>query len=534
MFRRNVKPEAGAMAYYARDFDSWEDIVQFVQSTPELKDYLFLGIAGNGELKFIKRSLLYANAQFVGRTRSGKTALAAMALAVQEMRRKETGLFYIDLKGGAAEFHTLRIEAEKAGLPFRYVTTEGDRASHGYFPLKQVCFNELSQPDQVQAIVQATGVNQSDTEPGTAYFGFINERTISGALAACDSEPSFPGMLAATEGPGAHKRLNMLRRDFENSGAAISRLAQLADCPQLNGGSPSVEKASLDIAKSLTEPHVTYVRGPVIRTPSLARSFVRFLATQIAAAARAIGGAKVQQILMFDEYQGVADPITVGIIKQCVDSNISCWVGHQNFTDLEQGPNSLLDQVSGNVAVRVMFSADRLGKKHLQEVCGERIRRLNSRSESVTENAEGLVSVGVSSSTSELIDKQISDEDVLHLNRTARLGTVEAYPSEGLSDFCGPTFLQFEHMMSHDEYLRRKAMPWPAVNEHTMLGNDVLRKRHESAQHVSRDEFKKRPANPQQATSTPQKRKRKRKHIPPLADAQDLQQLLWDAAQNSE
>lgn len=522
------------MRFYASQFDSWEEIVACVQSKPELRDYLFLGVDRHGELKFLHRDLARANAQFVGRTRSGKTALAALPLAIQEIRRKETGVWFFDPKGSDADFHTLAKESRDAGLEFKYLTVESDRATYGYFPLKQSCWKRMTPPEQTQELVHATGTDHGEVDPGLAYFGGTNVQLFSGVLKSCPSNQTFRKLHDATKGPGAYKRLGMLRRDFENAGAAVSILAQLADCPQMNEGAPRVEAAGLDVERLLGMPHVTYLRAPVTRMPPLSRAFFRFLATQIVSTARGRGGAPVQQILIFDEFQTLAHRVFVEIIKQCVDLRISCWMAHQNFADLEQGVTSMLDQVSGNVAVRVMFSADALGKKHLQEHGGERIRVTKGHSRTISESSDGSVNVAWSSSVQEVIDKQISDDDVLALNLTGRLGTVEAYPAKGLSSFSGPTFLQFLHICSPEEYQRRKTLPWPAPTEETMLGSDAWKSVCVAEQQDAVTAALAPPSTTSLPVAPPVGKKPKRKPQSPVADSSALQQLLWHAARSGD
>lgn len=175
-------------------------------------------------------------------------------------------------------------------------------------------------------------------------------------------------------------------------------------------------------------------------------------------------------MLILDEFHTTASFGIVDIIKQCVDLNVTCCPCHQNLKDLDQGTYSLLDAVQGNSALHVMFSADQHGKKFLQDSGGDRVRWLRSETRQVNENADGTLSISWSFGRQQSFQPQVSNDDVEFLKATSELGVVQAHPNKGLSQFDGPTFLQFLHVTSPGAYERMKKLPWPAVTPETMLG----------------------------------------------------------------
>jgi hypothetical protein len=458
------------VGYHKSQFDSWEEIVSFVQSKPELSDYVFAGIDRLGELRFLHVDHLHSNGHILGGTRYGKTMLVATPLWFQLLRRRNTHIWLLDPKGDDAAFHTAKIECERLGLEFKYFTVESDRATFGYFPLKQESWRKLSLPEKAQQLVMGTGIEYGDVEPGLAYFGILGERLYQEAIRACPNATTFRELFAATEERNAHRRFGMSKRDFENAGAARSHLARLKDIPQLNSGPAGIEASAIAVQAALQTPGVTVIRAPANRVPGIGRASMRLVVSDIVAEARAMGRAPLQQIIVADEFHTLAQRGFVDILKQAVDLNVSTWACHQNLSDLEQGPHSMLDAVKGNVGFRIMLSADELGKKHLQDAGGDRVRWLDSESRSITEHFDGTLSMGWTFSKQQFIDKQVSNDDVLHLNLTSELGTIEAYPSKGLANFRGPTFIQMLHVTTLEEYRRRKALPWPAVTSKTMIG----------------------------------------------------------------
>lgn len=235
--------------WHYKSFLHWRHIARKVLSAPELQDYLFLGIDERGMLRFVHRSVVYANCHIVGKTRTGKSSLVALALALQELARGKTRIIVLDPKGDEAQFHTFRIACKLLGREFKYFTVESDRASYGYFLLKQAFWQSRSITEKVQLLMMIAGLNYGDREPGLAYFSLQSERVFQGALRLCPHATSYRELYDVTQRPNAHKLFGMSKRDFENGGAAISNLARLADLPQLTGGTPEQEAAAIDIAK---------------------------------------------------------------------------------------------------------------------------------------------------------------------------------------------------------------------------------------------------------------------------------------------
>lgn len=444
------------------DYTGWEDVVYRLQRSkdPECDKYLYWGFDEDGIVQLCHRELAYTHCQFVGGTRSGKTSDGLLAFLLQEVWRKKTRVWYIDPKGDAGAYGTLKSECERVGLPFQAITLESGRASDSFFPLRQKCWLKMSQEERVQMLMASCALEESHGDSGPAYWSIVNERFFRGVLAIAPNARTFAELDEVAQRENTRDLCKMSKRDFDNAGAAMAHLARLAQISQLK--ETQAGQSTIDIDQCSRAPGVVYVRIPVSIVPIAGRALGRFLVNQIVASARAAGVSPIQQVIGCDEFQVLACLPIVDAIKQARDLRVAFWIAHQNFSDLEQGGRSLLDAVVGNMSVRMMFTAtDSLGRKHLREASDRAVRYSSSTTRSVSENGEGGLSVSQSNASQEILEERMSADAIAWLNANRGWAACEVSPQLGLTQLKGPVFLHALHICSPEEYQKRCEVRWP-------------------------------------------------------------------------
>lgn len=463
------------MKLHVRDFASWGELVRYVVVHPDLQDHFVIGVRADGCVQFVHRSHVYTNVQVVGAVQTGKTARMLSLIIAQELLRKpprQPTVLYLDPKGDNATCNFLFSLAKESGLPSRYVTLESDRASYGYFPLRQAQWLSGSIVDRTEILTSALSLDSGEFHPGETYFQNACISLVRGLVELLPNARSFRELYAATQDPRAHRLLKMTRHDFENAGAAVAQLAKFASIPQLNVGPPAVEAAAIDTVDLLRRAQFLCVRLPVNRVPTTGRAVVRVLLSQIVSAARALDRAAVPVMIVIDEFQHVARRDVIDIFKMIANANITLCVGHQNLSDLNRSGSEMLDEVMGNVHLRVFFSAsDTLGAKYLKDTSGRRITPLGSSSRAVSYNTNGDMSMSWSSGTHDTFDTNIGNDELAELNARDGLCLFEAFPQRGLMQSRGLNWLYVPHLIELGEYQKLNDTPWPKGSPATMTGH---------------------------------------------------------------
>src|SRR5262249_2883284 len=144
-------------------------------------------------------------------------------------------------------------------------------------------------------------------------------------------------------------------------------------------------------ADYLRRPGVFYAWLPVTLEPMTARVAGRLLFHHLIAAARVVTSPRVQNYLIIDEGQEVANTRDVGgPLKQARDRGISAWFSVQQLADLQGATVDLVPAVTGNTRLRWYFGVrDLPGLEFVTRTSGEVIRRLYSRTQTQGQTPSG-------------------------------------------------------------------------------------------------------------------------------------------------
>ena len=85
------------------------------------------------------------------------------------------------MKGEPSLFNTARVEAERAGIPFRYFTFLADRASHVFNFFEQSHIESMSKSHLAQELLQGLGAEYGQ-DYGASFFSSINEVVLLNTL----------------------------------------------------------------------------------------------------------------------------------------------------------------------------------------------------------------------------------------------------------------------------------------------------------------------------------------------------------------
>ena len=132
----------------------WDGIVHRIQNSrdPVEREHLLVGFHESGGYPVLMpRNAYNLHAHLLGPSGTAKTADGILSQVIQLIRMagrdlREDGaqtssIVVIDLKGEKYLMESCRVEADRAGLPFKLVTDLTGLPSHGYNPLYQK-FNE--------------------------------------------------------------------------------------------------------------------------------------------------------------------------------------------------------------------------------------------------------------------------------------------------------------------------------------------------------------------------------------------------------
>jgi hypothetical protein len=106
---------------------------------------------------FLDRSLLGTHAHVMGGTGSGKTARCVAPMAFQLIAHADSSVVVIDMKGDNALFWGTFIEAERAGMPFRWFTLQPGAASFVFNPFTQAANQARGVNARAQSLLTALG-----------------------------------------------------------------------------------------------------------------------------------------------------------------------------------------------------------------------------------------------------------------------------------------------------------------------------------------------------------------------------------------
>ena len=379
-----------------RPTGDWDSIVDALIASPNPieRDHFFRGwIHGTHYPLLVSPDTWGGHIAVFGTTRSGKTSVGMLPLIVQAIRRRKSVITQIDMKGDEYARETLRLEAERAGLPFKDFALETGKASHLFNPFLQEDWRVLSINEKTQLFLSCLGLAHHDDDTGTVYFESCSNVIVQAALQLHPIIRSPREMNAIVTSKQFRQQSGIGRRDFENAGALFNYLRILAEPWQLNavpgdGYPDAVFRDAIYLDKCRAQPCVTYWRLPAALEPKTNQFIGRVVVLLHCTAARMSGPSGYQHHIGIDEYQVIVQSALTGPIKQAADRRISFFLAMQSMSDLIKPAINALDAVIENTSMRDYFTAQGpLTRDYLSRVSGQEFVPLESKG--CTDHLEG-------------------------------------------------------------------------------------------------------------------------------------------------
>ena len=517
----------------------WDAYVHQLQASPLVvrsngkpvreRDHLWLGV--NAEYHYpvlLDRHILHEHGHILGDSGSGKTALALAPMIAQFARLsgrlkddpnsaidQQFSLVIIDLKGDRSLFHGAKIEAERAGLPFKWFTNIRDHATYGFNPLTQAHIRHLTVSQQSEILIQALGLQYGEFY-GAGYFSSINQTVLRRYLKKYQAEiHSFEDLNSKTQSPALYQSTfddssmrKSRRDDWREAGHLLTRIDALASVPAINVTPQLVERGFLptavldqqiDMGDVLRRPQVVYFYLSSITETAAVQGIAKLaLYALLTAADRFEPGSYCRAYVFIDEFQQIVANNLELVLRQARSKNISCILANQNLTDLETPDGNLMHTVEANTAFKQVFRATSLEQRdYLKRSSGVTMYHLASNSTGVSFGGGGGENYSFSTSTSETPGYRFQENDVIGASYADTDSLVHISKGSGFTRYGGYLFgLRSTFHIPAEEYQRRSQDPWPETDDHPgtlkAVDLDANRSRAESNQPFTRP-----PAAPQ-------------------------------------
>ena len=478
----------------------WDAYVERLQSSTYVttsngkpvyeRDHLWLGVnAEYGYPILLDRHILHEHGHILGDSGSGKTALALAPMIAQLTRLsgrlkndqkcpidQQISLVIIDLKGDRSLFHGAKIEAKRAGLPFKWFTNVREHATYSFNPFTQPHIKDLTVSQRTEVLIQALGLQYGEFY-GAGYFSSVNQTVLRRYLKAYQAEVhSFDDLNQKTQSPALYQAtfedtgIRKARKDdWREAGHLLTRIDALAAVSAINVSPTTVHRGyvppvvlddQIDMGDVLRRPQVVYFYLSSITETVAVQGIAKLaLYALLTAADRFEPGTFCRAYVFIDEFQQIVANNLELVLRQARSKNMACILANQNLTDLQTPGSNLMHTVEANTAFKQMFRASsEFQRDHLVRSSGETIYHMVGHSES--QDSSGRSSV--SESVSEQLGPRFRINDVIQTSYADTESLVHISKGSGFTRYGGQMFaLRSSFHIGQEEYTRRNHAPWP-------------------------------------------------------------------------
>lgn len=474
----------------------WEDHVTTLQNSNDKieRNSLWLGLHDAGDYPvLLHKSILHEHAHILGDSGSGKTALGLTPMVSQLIRmsgrdatceqKNRSSCVVIDLKGDPALFHASRIEAERAGLPFRWFTNQSNSATYSFNPFLQSHAKALTANQRAELLLEALGLAYGEGY-GRGHFSRSNRQVLSRIMQGFEgSIESFADLYEfSQEGKRdlLGTKLNISKKEREDAGDVFAAIEGLASFASLNvtersGYGQQVVKQAIDFGDVLKTPQVVYFYLPSSIEAATVREIGKLALFSLLSAAiqgETNGEPNNQVYLVIDEFQQIISENLEVILRQARSKRIACILANQTISDLKTAAVNLIPTVQANTRFKQFYATTDLDQQdQLIRASGETMQYVfgweetgvdydnsGSRLQPDIEDAVDLMGRGTWGS-------RLTRNDLISLTDDETLSVVHIPRGKGYSQFGGyPFVLQSEFHISAEQYEARMMMPWPQAD----------------------------------------------------------------------
>ncbi len=466
--------------------------------------HLYIGrTVKDGTPWLLLRSLLNMHGHTVGGSGTGKTALCLAPITFQLIARGDSSVVVLDLKGDRPLFWGTFVEAERAGLPFRWFTIEPGCASFAFNPLAQSYDRERTLNASSQSLLVAVGLNHGD-DYGAGYFTAGHLETITAFFDRFDDIRSFEEFSRYAEERGSYIATNT---DMDGARHLRMILRQLATVAALNVGEssrpaarPEVLRDAIDLADVLTRRQVVYFSLPSMEEELTAKSVARLVLFGLVQAAKIVGRTRrpVPVYLVVDEAQQVLSLHTKIILEMARSLGVHIILAHQSVDQLRTAHWDITSVVEGSTTFKLNFEASSLSAlNNMVDYSGVvRVPTLSYTQPiypGFDENDDAAFSLRQAyprgefepalATVGESFQAELTKNQILALSAHPLRALVRSRTDGGLTQYAGKWVeIECEHPITKPEYEARDETPLPA--EHPSCITVESNRRAERLPHV--------------------------------------------------
>jgi len=317
----------------------------------------------------LHEGILNEHCYIVGPSGSGKTSLAIMSLLIQLMRGGQTAssqlhppypVVILDLKGDAALFHTVRIEAQRRGQQFLFFNTERNSPTYRFNPFRGFDRGSRSVAQLCQLILDALNLNHGKGY-GRSYYTERSRNVLSRTLKRNRNIQSFDDL---------HTELKntLARADIRTKGDAfelLSVIEMLTEYKQLiTDPEETIDSTEgvIFMPKVLEQRQVAYFWLPAALESISVSEIAKLVLFNLRVAAqdwkRAHPYDTRDVILVIDELQRVAGENLQGILQDARAFGIHAILANQSLSDLKSPTGfDLAPSIMTNTRVKFYFTS---------------------------------------------------------------------------------------------------------------------------------------------------------------------------------
>ncbi|MBN9518194.1 TraM recognition domain-containing protein, partial [bacterium] len=399
-----------------------------------------------------------------GDTGSMKTSLVAGPLAAQLMARNDCTVVVLDLKGDRSLFETCRVEAQRAGLPFSWFTTERGRSSWVFNPFEQSYHAAVTPEQESETLLQGMSLDYG-VDYGRAYFTSQNEMSLKALMRKLNLK-SAAALFALLNDPGGGSILSV--RELKDAGHLRAIASRLMTIAPLNAELPAGASRRIEAADVLRRKQVVYFNLSSPQEPLSAATVARmFLWSLFSCAAH--DRVKGNRVYVFvDEFQQIIAENIKPLFSMIRGLGVTLVPVHQTLGQLDQRGADLIDTVDSNTAVKhILRASEPRTMRRIAEMSGVQTYHTFSWTQDTTEGdgtidptlaVDGLVQV------SETHGKALDDNTILAVSSDQASSFIRFTFGSGYTQFAGrTTIVRSLYPIDRERYDRRDNAPWPIL-----------------------------------------------------------------------
>ncbi len=353
----------------------WDAIVETLRTSdnPRVRRQLFVGFHAVADYPvLLPIETLREHAHILGATGSGKTSRAMLPLIAQLLRvgperRDAAGamplrgsVLVIDLKGDAAAFHTVRLEAERNQRPFKFLSNVTGLSTFAFNPLLDLAHAGLTRV-QIGETLRGAFNLEHGTGYGKGHFSAASRGLLADLIERVSTLESFEALYRESQRPRVRTPVEKERE--RESTELLSTLKLLAERPELNVTEarpirPDVFAGRIDMVDAVLEGGVIYFHLQATAEEALVRYIASLaLACFHTAVSRlnltAAMPDKKPAYAFIDEFQVVAGRNVGLFMQQARSSGLALILTNQAREDLPEEVRGAIEQ---NTAYRQYFT----------------------------------------------------------------------------------------------------------------------------------------------------------------------------------